>query len=189
MDSRRASKTFDAASTKNQSMTLMSTDLIDEMVGLQTGHPLHTLRHQRAKVVAATQASYNALFAADLPGISLLHRLLVALYACRLSRADKLAAHYLAQLTALGADAALIQALDTAQFSNITDPKLLAALTFTRTLINNPIEGDKAALQHLTNAGLSTPAVVALAQLIAFLSYQLRVVAGLEAMQAAGPAV
>jgi CMD domain protein len=172
----------------------MNTDLIDNIVGLQPGQSLHALRHQRAKVVAATQASYNALFAADLPGISLPHRLLVALYACRLSRASKLAAHYLAQikaldLTALGVDAALVQSVDAGQIKHITDPQLLAALTFTRTLIDNPIEGDKAALHELTAAGLSTPAVVALAQLIAFLSYQLRVVAGLEAMQAAGVAV
>ena len=170
-------------------MRLMTKDLIDDVVGLQPGQLLYTLRHQRAKVVVATQASYNALFAADLPGISLPHRLLVALYACRLSRASKLAAHYLAHLSALGVDAALVQAADTAQIKHITDPQLLAALTFTRTLIDNPIEGDKAALQQLTAAGLSTPAVVALAQLIAFLSYQLRVVAGLEAMQVAGVVV
>ena len=169
-------------------MTLMTTDLIDEMLGLQPGQPLHTLRHQRAKVVGATQASYNALFAPGLPGNSLPHRLLVALYACRLSRADKLAAHYLAQLTALGADAVAVQDADSAQIKHITDPQLLATLTFTRTLIENPIEGDQAALHQLTAAGLTTPAVVALAQLIAFLSYQLRVVAGLEAMQAAGVA-
>ncbi len=189
MDSRRVAKTFNAASTQNRSLRLMTKDLIDDVVGLQPGQPLHTLRHQRAKVVAATQASYDALFASNLPGISLPHRLLVALYACRLSHADKLAAHYLAQLTALGVDVFLVQAIDTAQIKHITDPQLLAALTFTRTLIENPIEGDKAALHQLTAAGLSTPAVVALAQLIAFLSYQLRVVAGLEAMQAAGVAV
>ena len=170
----------------------MTTDLIDHIVGLQPGQPLHTLRHQRAKVVAATQASYNALFDAALPGISLPHRLLVALYACRLSRSGKLATHYHQQLQLLGTDAATLYAIDNTidnpQTTPITEPTLHAALAFTRTLISNPIEGDKAALHKLTAAGLSTPAVVALAQLIAFLSYQLRVVAGLEAMQAAGVA-
>ena len=167
----------------------MTTDLLDNIVGLQPGQPLHVLRHQRAKVVAATHASYDALFAADLPGISLPHRLLVALYACRLSRSGKLAAHYHQQLQLLSTDAATLNAIDTAQISSITEPTLQAALAFTHTLISNPIEGDNAALHKLTAAGLGTPAVVALAQLIAFLSYQLRVVAGLEAMKAAGVAV
>ena len=164
----------------------MTTDLIDKMMGLQPGQPLYALRHQRAKVVAATQASHEALFDAALPGISLPHRLLTALYACSLSASGKLATHYRSELVALGTDALWIQDVETTQMTHISDPQLLALLAFTRTLTNNPIDGDKAALLKLSAAGLSTPAIVALAQLVAFLSYQMRVVAGLEAMQAAG---
>jgi uncharacterized protein YciW len=54
-----------------------------------------------------------------------------------------------------------------------------------RALTQRPVEGDKAAIEKLPAAGISTPAVVALSQLIAFVSYQLRVVAGLKAMRAA----
>ncbi|REN20801.1 CMD domain protein, partial [Mycobacterium tuberculosis] len=36
----------------------------------------------------------------------------------------------------------------------------------------------------LAASGLSTPAIVAMSQLIAFLSYQIRVAAGLKAMEA-----
>ena len=43
--------------------------------------------------------------------------------------------------------------------------------------------GDQALLHTLPAAGLSTPAVVALAQWIAFLSYQARLVSGLQALQ------
>ena len=56
-------------------------------------------------------------------------------------------------------------------------------LEFTRKLIENPVEGDEAALKTLPAAGVSTPAVVTLSQLIAFLSYQTRLVAGLVAMK------
>ena len=42
----------------------------------------------------------------------------------------------------------------------------------------------RSALLALPAAGISTPAVVALSQLIAFLSYQVRLVAGLKAMKA-----
>ena len=57
-------------------------------------------------------------------------------------------------------------------------------LAFTGKLIERPIEGDKAAVQSLAQSGLSTPAIVAMSQLIAYLSYQIRVAAGLKALAA-----
>jgi uncharacterized protein YciW len=57
-------------------------------------------------------------------------------------------------------------------------------LTFAATLTTDPRLGDRAALQALRDTGLADAAIVALAQLVAFLSYQLRVVAGLQAMRA-----
>lgn len=159
-------------------------DLIDRLVGLVPGSRTHAARHQREKVVTATQGSYNALFDPALPDLSLTERLLVALYACRLTPAPELAAHYRERLQQLPADAALIALADAGQPQDAQDRRLAAMLTFTRTLIENPVEGDRAALQTLPAAGISTPAVVALSQLIAFLSYQVRLVAGLKAMKA-----
>ena len=49
------------------------------------------------------------------------------------------------------------------------------------------MEGDRIALLKLPAAGLSTPEVITLAQLIAFVAYQVRVVAGLQAMAAMDP--
>lgn len=45
-----------------------------------------------------------------------------------------------------------------------------------------PVEGDKDAVLSLKKAGIATNDIVALSQLIAFLSYQLRLAAGLKAM-------
>jgi uncharacterized protein YciW len=61
---------------------------------------------------------------------------------------------------------------------------LLAMLNFTHALITEPVKADQAALLTLQEAGLSTPEIVTLAQLIAFISYQVRLAAGLSAMQA-----
>ncbi|MDR5759400.1 CMD domain protein [Caballeronia sp. LZ035] len=159
----------------------MDEDVVDRVTGLATGSSTHALRHQRAKVVDATQGSYDALFDPALEGITLVERLLVALYASRLTPSPALAAHYRAELAAHDVDAATLIAVATGTPDDLTDPRLRAILTFTRTLIEDPIAGDKAALQALPAAGLTTPAVVALAQLIAFLSYQTRLVAGLQA--------
>jgi len=163
-------------------------DIIDGVVPLAPGHPVHTARHERAKVVASTQGSYEGMFAASVPGISVTERLLAALHACRLSRSDGLAAFYRARLVAEGADAALIDAVDVGSTANghfPTDPRLATILSFTGKLILKPIDGDRDAVAGLQAVGLSTPAIVALGQLIAFLSYQIRVVAGLKAMVAA----
>jgi len=160
-------------------------DLIDRIVGIQAGDALHAVRHQRDKVAAATQGSYDALFDPALAGVSLTDRLLVALYACALTPAPELAEHYRTRLNEQGADADLIAAVENDKIDGVPDTALRTILVFTRTLILDPVKGDKAALETLPAAGVSTPDVVAIAQLIAFLSYQVRLVASLKAMAAA----
>ncbi|MGJ7573048.1 CMD domain-containing protein [Variovorax sp. RB2P76] len=161
-------------------------DLVDACVPLAAGSAAHAVRHQRDKVVAATQGSYDALFDPQLSGPPLAERLLAAHAIARSADSAALQAHYRARLDALAplsaaqqaaADGAPVEALG-------ADPRLQAVLAFTRTLTDRPVEGDREALLKLPAAGLSTPEVVALAQLIAFVAYQVRVVAGLQALAA-----
>lgn len=159
-------------------------DLIDRIVGLSAGSDLHATRHQREKVAAATQGSYDTLFDPALPDVPLVDRLLIALYACVLTPAPALADHYRQQLVAVQADPALIAAVGNDTPESVAAVPLQAMLRFTRTLILDPVKGDKQALLTLPAAGISTPAVVVIAQLIAFLSYQIRLVASLKAMKA-----
>ena len=160
-------------------------DLIDRLAGLAAGSATHVLRHQRDKVAVATEGSYRTMFDPALPGLTLTERLAVALYASRLTPSAELAAHYLDRLQAAGADAETVAAVDGTRLEAVGDARLRAMLTFTRKLIEKPVEGDRAALLSLPAAGLSTPEVVTLAQLIAFLSYQARLVAGLRALSGA----
>lgn len=160
-----------------------STDIVDRIAGATPGSAAHTTRHRRDKVAAATQRSYEALLDPALPDLALGDRLLIALYACTLSNAPALAAHYEQRLAALGVDRASIEPV-TQGSTDAREPRLRAMLNFTRTLIERPIEGDRAALERLQAAGIPTPAVVALAQWIAFLAYQIRLVAGVAALQA-----
>lgn len=160
-------------------------DLVDQLAGLDPGSPIHQVRHRRDKVALATQGSYDALFDPGMTGLSLVERLLVALYACRLTPSAALAGYYRERALAAGADAATLAAVESADPQQLADTRLRAMLSFTRTLILKPVEGDRALLHTLPAAGISTPAIVSLAQLIAFLSYQTRLVAGLAAMRAA----
>ena len=159
-------------------------DVIDQIVPLSLGQATYAVRHERAKVVASTQGSYEAMFSSTVAGISVTERLLVALHACRLSNADSLSSHYLARLDASGADPGVVDVVGHDKALPSLDPRLETILHFTSTLILRPLEGDKQAIDALVAAGLSTPAIVALGQLIAFLSYQIRMTAGLQAMAA-----
>ena len=160
-----------------------STDTIDRLVGLNPALSTFSVRHQREKVVAATQKSEEGLFDPSLPGLTLTERLLVALLACALTPSALCAAEYHQRLVDLNVETSLIDHISKGALEQITDARLRAILTFTHTLITDPVKADKAALQALPKAGLSTPEVVTLAQLIAFVSYQVRVVAGLRAMK------
>lgn len=157
-------------------------DLIDALVGLEVGSNTYAARHFRNEVLTGTQESYDAIFNEDL-SLALSTRWLVALYASQLSSAKELTEHYLEQANREKIDEVSLQAVLNDDLSLLTDTALKAILTFTRTLTLNPIEGDKNALLALTNAGISTPDSIALAQLIAFLSYQIRLVSGLKAMK------
>lgn len=159
-------------------------DVVDRVAALATGSAPWLLRHERDKVALATQGSYDALFDPALAGLSLGERQLVALCASRLTPSPPLAAHYRQRLEADGADAAMIDAVAAGSIAEVAAPRLQALLAFTQKLVERPIDGDRAALRVLKAAGIETPAVVTLAQLIAFLSYQARLVASLEAMRA-----
>jgi uncharacterized peroxidase-related enzyme len=163
-------------------------DVVDALVPLQAGTATYAIRHQRDKVVAATQGSDDAIFDPALAGPSLAERLLAAHLIARLAGSTALQAHYRERLLALPSLTATQKAaLDGALPKDLgADARLQAILTFTRTLAERPVEGDKEALLRLPAAGLATPEVIALAQLIAFVSFQLRVIAGLQAIAALG---
>ncbi|MGG6898374.1 MULTISPECIES: CMD domain protein [Rhizobium] len=63
--------------------------------------------------------------------------------------------------------------------------KLSAAFEHAHLLVYRPREASAEALQRLLNAGWTTTGVVTLSQIVAFLSFQIRVVAGLSALSTA----
>lgn len=147
-------------------------DVIDTAAGLGPDAALQTARRFRSTVVEATQASHEALLYEPVPGLTTADRLRVAVHCCEAAEAHQMAAHYRALLVQQPA-------------GDASTPALPAMLTWAGLLTTDPRRGDREALQTLRAAGLADPAIVALAQLVAFLSYQTRVVAGLVAMEAA----
>lgn len=150
-------------------------DVIDRAAGLAPGDPLHAARRFRAKVVEATQASHDALLLQPVDGFSPADRLRVAAHVCTLAGAAQLARHYADRLA------------DAPDRDEPSAHALPAMLKFAAALTDDPRLGDRAAIDALKKVGMTDAAIVALAQLVAFLSYQLRVVAGLRAMRGSTP--
>ena len=147
-------------------------DVIDTAAALAPGDALYRARRFRPKVVDATQASHDALLGEPSPGLSTADRLRVAVAVCQAAGAAELQAHYATRLHAeTDAPSAALPAMQ----------RFAVALTL------DPRQGDRAAIDRLKAAGLADAAIVALAQLIGFLAYQTRVVAGLKAMQEVAP--
>lgn len=164
---------------------LPTSDWVDRAAGLVPGGVVWQVRRQRAKVVEATQASLDTLLMPDLQGLPLSTRLSVAVLACRLSGEETMAQQYQALLDAQpSVDCNALDAAARGEWYQVVDGALRAALIFTAKLIVKPVEGDQAAIAALKSAGMGDAAIVALGQWIAFLSYQIRLVGGLRALQA-----
>jgi CMD domain protein len=191
----------------------MTTDVIDQLVGAQEGDVLFALRIQRAEAKKNAQASFDALFASDdLEHVSQLERLATAYWAIALAQTpiasfyrDLLAEESPETLSAL--EAALPGAITTgpygdypegpltaenvpglhwapsAELIGVVGDRLAAALAHTHLLSYRPRDASADALQALLDAGWSTTGIVTLSQLVAFLNFQLRVVAGLTVLK------
>jgi uncharacterized protein YciW len=142
-------------------------DLLNAIVGAPPGSPLAVLRAQRGEILRHTQGSHDVLLSPDDPGgLSLAERALVARRVAEFSTHAALTAHYQALLDARGTPAA--------------EPRTAAILAHAERLATAPGSATKAHLAALTAVGLAPRDIVALAQLVAFVAYQVRVAVGLS---------
>ena len=153
-------------------------DVVDAAAGLAPGSAVAVLRRQREAFVRHTQGSHDVLIApADPGGVSLVERAAAALRVASIEHDAALIAHYRARLREIGADLAAIEALD-------VPARLAAILRHVSLVATAPGSATAADLDALRDAGLTPRDIVTIAQIVAFVSYQVRVVAGLRALAA-----
>ncbi|AOJ88699.1 hypothetical protein WS87_18310 [Burkholderia sp. MSMB0856] len=158
-------------------------DTIDVIAGLRESDAVAMLRRARDKVLLHTRLGEAALFDAALPDLSLIERLHAARYVAQRSNAHALAATYRARLIDAGGTPDDIARSDADAFDAL--PRRLGALlAHARRLTLSPVDARPSDLDALKSAGFTTPAIVALSQLVAFVAYQLRVAAAARALQA-----
>ncbi|MBR8183924.1 hypothetical protein KDW54_16120 [Burkholderia ambifaria] len=158
-------------------------DTIDAVAGLRDGDAVAALRRAREKVLLHTRLSEAALFDPALSDLSLTERLHVARYVAQKSNALALAETYRARLVEAGGTLDDIAHTDADAFDAL--PRRTGAiLAHARLLTLSPVDARPSDLDALKSAGLTTPAIVALSQLVAFVAYQLRVAVAAQALQA-----
>ena len=165
-------------------------DIIDQLVGIQPGSTVAELRARRPDVTLYAQSSYETLFApADFAGLTLGERLLAALRVAALEASQPLIAHYRPLLQQSGAAPEVIAAIESDSDLAALSSRQAAIVRHADLLTLAPASAAPEHLAALQAAGLSTRNIVTLAQLIAFLSFQVRTVAALALFSEQRPAI
>ena len=151
-------------------------DIMNQLAGLAPTSATTAVRALRPDVVRHSQGSYDALVAPPTAtGLTLVERTLVALRVAVLTESQPLIAHYQQRLAELGIAGPMLAAVTVRNGTTVAAPRLAAIIRHVDLLTGTPGQATPADLQQLQAAGLSGPEIVTLAQLIAFLSFQVRV--------------
>jgi alkylhydroperoxidase domain protein/CMD domain protein len=170
-------------------MTAITTsdDIISTLAGVAPGSPAAELRAQRPEAMEHAQGSYTALFdPAERVGLTPIERFAIALRVAAIHAATEAADHYRQRLLEAGASPPIVAAaaLEDAGAGSQPDPevppRIQAILRHADLLSTHPVDATPDDLQALADAGLATVEIVVLSQIVAFVSFQVRVVAALQ---------
>jgi CMD domain protein len=191
-------------------------DVIDTLSGIAAGTRLDELRAHRPAAREQAQATYDALFyPIDDGAMSLVERYAVAAfvaalfdvpaaeqhYARLLSEADPTIAAAVTEAVELGRGAgpygsfggelvaesqAGPELILPSHLADALGARLTAAIHHTHLLALHPRDSARERLQPLVDAGWTADGIVTVSQLVSFLAFQVRVVAGLTVLAAEG---
>ena len=143
------------------------TDVIDALAGVDPSSAVAALRRERAAATEHAQGSYDALFDPhEVVGLTQAERLAVGLRVAELHASRPAVEHFRTRLDGLS--------------DSPPSARLPALLRHADLLGSHPVDATPDALQALADAGLSTREIVTLSQLIAFVSFFVRVLTSLE---------
>ena len=159
----------------------MADDLIELLLGIAPDDRVGALRRQRPEALRHAEGAFRELLLPADPGrLSLAERAAVALRIAAAERCEPLSVAFRALLHR--ADAGALSAR--AEAPAVTgDDRLAALLRYADKAGLRPREVSQADTDALTALGLGPREIVALTQLVAFVPYQVRVIAALGAMQ------
>jgi CMD domain protein len=156
-------------------------DVMDDLAGLTADSPLGKLRRERLDVVKHLQGSDDVIFhPADDGGLTRAVRAASALRIVELLRDKALVAHYQARLSALDPSGVLAK---TVEGDARTEGRRNAILAHVDLVTRDPRSAERKDIDELLAVGLSPHAIVSLSQLVAYVNFQARVLAGVRMLR------
>lgn len=157
-------------------------DLLDDILGIAPGSPLDALRRGRPEARRHAEGAYREMLSPDDPGgVSRVERAALALRAALREGDAALAVRYRGLLDGLDAAEATMLAEDLS--AEPMEGRLPALLRYADLVAARPGATTGSDLDALRAMGLTPRDVVAITQLVSFVPYQVRLLAGLRAMQ------
>lgn len=155
-------------------------DLINQMAGIDAGSPRDKLRRLRPEYVSGVEACrYSVLTPQDDQGLSAALRVVLAL---RMARALGVPAQ-VAFYQRLADDLPPSQSHQGLGADGKGDDAAFQALVYhCDNVTNSPAMSTQQDLGRLQQVGWTTPQIIALSELIAFINFESRIVAGLSAL-------
>lgn len=160
-------------------------DVLNALLHIEDGSPLAELRAGRPEATVHAQGSYDALFTAPpATPLSPAERFATALYVAHLHAEPALVEHYRSGLrgTADGSDQLAEAVMAGPDIPSLSE-RLRAILSHVELLVLRPAAATPADLHGLQAAGLTDAAIVTLSQIIAYVSFQVRVLMGLSLLR------
>lgn len=158
-------------------------DVIATIAGIEPGSALADVVAGRADIMALTQQTHDAaLTPADPGGLSHAERAALACRIAKLNDDKAFEEHFEALLDKAGANDATARIADI-WFDGGNDPRLKALIRHVDLVAHAPKDATRRDIELLQEAGLTDADVVRLSELVAFVSYQIRVAAGLRLMR------
>lgn len=160
----------------------MTDNVLLRMAGIGPGSPLEAVLERRANVVELTQKTYDAALAPEDPGgLSYQER---AAFACRIAKLnddEPFQRHFEELMEELNVSGDTARIADM-WFDGGSDGRRAALIRHVDLVTHEPKNTGTADIEKLRAAGVSDADIVRLSELIAFLSYQIRVARGLRLM-------
>lgn len=158
-------------------------DVIASIVGIEAGSELAQVVEGRADIMALTQQTHDAaLIPADPGGLSHAERAALACRIAKINDDQDFEAHFEALLEKVGTTEITARIADI-WFDGGADGRLQALIRHTDLVAHAPKNATRRDIELLQEAGFSDGDIVRLSELIAFVSYQIRVAAGLRLMR------
>lgn len=159
------------------------TDTINQLLGIAAGSPLAGLRARRPEAMAHAQGSYDALFGKNpATPVTVAERFATALRVASLHAEPVLTEHFAAGLRAEAGDR-MVQDVFTGPAASGLSARVRAMLAHADLLVIRPAAATPAHLHALLEAGLNSAEVVTIAQIIAYVSFQVRVLVALALLR------